>query len=209
MLPELAPSPPIGIPAGLVSRRPDVRAAQLGLEASGYRVAAARGAFLPQIVLTGSTGSSAERFAGLFASGFGLWSIGGMLIQPIFDGGRLAARLEQRKGERDEAIGRFAEVALQAMFETETALAADRDLAAREAAYLGSAQEAEQAVDIFTLRYQAGVDSFFNVLEVQQRALNARSAWLATRRERLANRIDLHLALGGGFSGMPGASGPT
>ena len=95
------------------------------------------------------------------------------------------------------------------MFETETALAADRDLAAREAAYLGSAQEAEQAVDIFTLRYQAGVDSFFNVLEVQQRALNARSAWLATRRERLANRIDLHLALGGGFSGMPGASGPT
>ena len=115
----------------------------------------------------------------------------------------MRAQVDQREGERDEALERFAETALQALFEVETALAIDGSLARREAAFLAAADAAEQSVDISTKRYRAGIEPFFNVLETQQRALDARSAFLSTRRARLNNRVDLHLALGGGFTGLP------
>lgn len=203
MLPPVAPLPATGVPAELLDRRPDVRSARLALEAAGYRVQAAEASFLPSLTLTGSAGASAASFANLFDPAFFLWSIAGRLLQPIFQGGRLRAQLEFREGERDEAIEAYAEIALQALFETETALAVDGLLAEQEAAFDASAGAAEQATDISVLRFRAGVDSFFNVLESQQRALAARSGYLAARRARLFNRVDLHLALGGGLEEDP------
>lgn len=208
-LPELPAPPATGVPSELLARRPDVAAAELRLQAAGFRIDAAKRSFLPSLTLDGSAGSSSASFSNLFSSNFFIWSIAGRLLQPIFQGGRLRAQLDQRKGERDEAIEAYAEVALQALFEAETALAIDSNLARREAAFLASAEAAEQSVDISTKRYRAGIEPFFNVLETQQRALTARSAYLATRRERLANRVDLHLALGGGFeeNESPSSSG--
>ncbi len=198
-LPALPPVPATGLPSELLARRPDVAAADLQLQAAGYRLDAAKRSFLPSLSLSGAAGSSAGSFANLFDSSFFIWSIAGQLLQPIFQGGRLRAQVDQREGEQDEALERYAEIALQALFEVETALAIDSNLAAREAAFLAAAEAAEQSLDISTKRYQAGIEPFFNVLETQQRALNARSAYLSTRRDRLFNRVDLHLALGGGF----------
>lgn len=198
-LPALPPVPATGLPSELLSRRPDVAAADLQLQSAGYRLDAAKRSFLPSLSLNGSAGTSAGSFANLFDGSFFIWSIAGQLLQPIFQGGRLRAQVDQRKGEQDEALERYAEVALQALFEVETALAIDSNLAAREAAFLAAADAAEQSLDISTKRYRAGIEPFFNVLETQQRALNARSAYLSTRRDRLFNRVDLHLALGGGF----------
>lgn len=198
-LPALPAPPATGVPSELLARRPDVAAAELQLQAAGFRIDVAKRSFLPSLTLDGSAGTSAASFSNLFSGNFFIWSIAGQLLQPIFQGGRLRARLDQRKGERDEAIEAYAEVALQALFEAETALAIDSNLARREAAFLAAADAAEQSLDISTKRYRAGIEPFFNVLETQQRALNARSAYLATRRERLTNRVNLHLALGGGF----------
>lgn len=202
-LPQLPPVPATGVPAELLARRPDIAAAELRLKAAGYRVDAAKRSFLPSLILDGSAGNSAASFANLFDGNFFIWSIAGQLLQPIFQGGRLRAQVDQREGERDETLERFAETALQALFEVETALAIDGSLARREAAFLAAADAAEQSVDISTKRYRAGIEPFFNVLETQQRALDARSAFLSTRRARLNNRVDLHLALGGGFTGLP------
>ncbi|MEP2989855.1 MAG: efflux transporter outer membrane subunit [Parasphingorhabdus sp.] len=202
-LPALPPVPATGLPSELLSRRPDVAAADLQLAAAGYRLDAAKRSFLPSLSLNGSAGTSAGSFANLFDGGFFIWSIAGQILQPIFQGGRLRAQLDQREGEQDEALERYAEVALQALFEVETALAIDSNLAAREAAFLAAADAAEQSLNISTKRYRAGIEPFFNVLETQQRALNARSAYLSTRRDRLFNRVDLHLALGGGLEDIP------
>lgn len=198
-LPDLPALPATGVPSELLARRPDVAAADLQLQASGFRIDAAQRSFLPSLFLDGSAGTSGASFANLFDGSLFIWSIAGRLLQPIFQGGRLRAQLDQRKGERDEAIESYAEVALNALFEVETALAIEKNLAARETAFLASADAAEQSVVISTKRYRAGIESFFNVLEAQQRALNARSAYLSTRRDRLTNRVNLHLALGGGF----------
>lgn len=199
-LPAVPPPPPAGIPADLLVRRPDIAAAELTLHAAGYRLEASRRSFLPSIPLTGSVGTASQDIGRLFDGGSLVWTIAGQLLQPIFQGGRLRAQVRSAEGQRDEAIEAYAETALQALAEVETALAIEQVLARREAASESAAQAAERAVQIAFNRYREGLDPFLNVLEAQQRALDGRSAQIAARRARLDNRIDLHLALGGDFS---------
>lgn len=199
-LPPVPPAPPAGLPAELLTRRPDLRAAELGLLASELRYTAARRALLPGISLTASSGVASNELNNLLSGGSVVWSIGGRLLQPIFQAGRVRAQVQAIEGQRDEAIQAYADTALQAFAEVETALAVDAFLAEREAAFERAAGDAEGAVDISFNRYREGIDPFLAVLESQQRALDSRSAYLSVRRARLENRIDLHLALGGGFS---------
>ncbi|MBZ6379602.1 hypothetical protein B5C34_15640 [Pacificimonas flava] len=201
-LPEVPPPPPAGLPAELLLRRPDVRAAEHAMLAAGFRVTAAKRSFLPSIALTGSGGTTSSELGNLLDGDFLVWSIAGQLLQPVFQGGRLRAQLAAAEGARDEAVEAYAEVVLQALFEVETALAVEDELRRREEALAAASEAAEAAVDVSFNRYRAGIDPFLTVLESQQRALDARSAFLAARNARLANRIDLHLALGGGF-GVP------
>lgn len=210
-LPEVPAAPAAGIPADLLARRPDVRAAELGLLSAGYQLGAAERSFLPSLSLTGSAGFSASALAELFTSGNFIWSIAGRALQPIFQGGRLVAQVDIAEGQRDEALGAYAETALQALAEVESALAVDSLMTRRESALSTSAQAAEEAVTVSFNRYLQGIDPFLNVLESQQRALDGRSAQITARHARIENRIALHLALGGGFDSpaAPGSSAPS
>ncbi len=200
VLPAVPPLPGAGVPAGLLARRPDILAADWNLQAAGYRLGAAQRSFLPSLTLAASAGSVGSELSELFSSGNVIWSIAGRVLQPIFQGGRLRAQVEVVEGQRDEALSAYAETALAALAEVETALAVDEYLARREAALALSASAAEEAVRVSFNRYLQGIDPFLNVLESQQRALDGRSAAIAARQTRLDNRVDLHLALGGGFA---------
>lgn len=198
-LPPIPAAPPAGLPAELLLRRPDISAAERNLRATGLRTEAARKAFLPAITLTGSAGRQSSELDNLLDGGFSVWSIAGQIVQPIFQGGRLSASLDLAEARQREAAEAYAETVLQALREVENALAADRYLADREASLLRAAEAAENAQRIAFNRYAQGLTPFITVLESQQRALDTRSAWIAARRARLDNRVDLHLALGGGF----------
>ena len=198
-LPEVAPAPAAGVPAELLMRRPDVRAAELALIGAGYQLGAAKRSFLPSFSLTGSGGYSGSEFSELFNSSNLVWSIGGRIVQPIFQGGRLIAQVDAVEGQRDETLGAYVETALNALAEVESRLAVESLLARREQALDSSATAAEEAVRVSYSRYQQGIDPFLNVLESQQRALDGRSAHITARHARIENRIALHLALGGGF----------
>ena len=203
MLPDVPSQPSTGIPAELLARRPDVRAAELGLLSAGYQLGAAQRSFLPSLSLSGSAGYAGSELSDLFSSGNLIWSIAGRLLQPVFQGGRLIAQVDITEGQRDEALHTYAETALNALSEVETALAVDTLLAQREAALASSAQAAEQAVTTSYNRYSQGIDPFLPVLESQQRELDSRSAHITAHFARLENRIALHLALGGGFENEP------
>lgn len=205
-LPDVPPAPAAGVPADLLARRPDVRAAELALLSAGYQLGAAERSFLPTLSLTGSAGYGAGSLSDLVSSGNFIWSIAGRALQPVFQGGRLVAQVDVSEGRRDEALGAYAETALGALAEVESALAVDTLLARRETALEASARSAEDAVNVSFNRYRQGIDPFLNVLESQQRALDGRSAQISARYARLENRIALHLALGGGFEN---ASPPT
>lgn len=199
ILPAVPSSPPVGLPVDLLTRRPDVAAAEFNLRAAGYRTASARRSLLPSLSLTGSAGTASDALGDLLDGDFFVWSIAGGLLQPIFQGGRLRAQVRLAEGQRDEAMELYADTLLTALSEVETALAVDGDLAEREAALARAADASQRSVNISFNRYRAGIDPFLTVLQSQQGALDARSAVIATRRVRLENRVALHLALGGGF----------
>jgi NodT family efflux transporter outer membrane factor (OMF) lipoprotein len=198
-LPPVPPQPPAGLPAELLGRRPDVTASLLALKAVGFRLTAAERSFLPSLTLTGSAGTSSTALSRLFDPATFIWSIAGRLLQPIFEGGRLRARFELRAGERDEALQRYADTVLTALSEAETALAVEQFLAGQEQELTAASAAAERAVEISRNRYEVGKEPMLTLLESERRALDARSSLLAVHRARLANRVDLHLALGGGF----------
>lgn len=201
-LPGLPPMPPTGLPAELLARRPDVEAAARSVRATGLRSVSARRALLPGIRLTGSFGTQSNELKDLLDGNFSVWSIAGQLLQPVFQGGRLRANIELSDAVQREAVQTYAQTALQAFSEVETALASDEFILQREAALNRAAEAAQRAETIAFNRYKQGITPFLTVLESQRRSLDARSAFLAARRARLDNRIDLHLALGGGFDAV-------
>src|SRR5690606_2257971 len=142
------------------------------------QVQAAQRSFLPAISLNGSAGYAGSELAQLFSSGNFIWSIAGRILQPVFQGGRLTAQVDITEGQRDEALHSYAETALNALAEVETALAVDTLLARRSVALDASATSAEEAVKVSYNRYFQGIDPFVNVLESQQRALDNRSAYI-------------------------------
>ena len=199
----LPPAVPVGLPAELLVRRPDLAAAERRLAAAGLGVSEARAALLPRISLTGSAGRSSEELDDLLDSDFSVWSLAAGVLQPIFQGGRLRAAVDLAEANQREALEGYAAAALTAFSEVELALAADRYLAEQVAALAEAAEQAAGARDLAEERYLAGLVDYLTVLDGQRRAFAAESSLIAARRERLAARVDLHLALGGGFATEP------
>lgn len=198
-LPSLPQSIPVGIPADLLSRRPDLIVAERKLAASAQELVATRKDLLPKISLTASGGSSSQDFNNLLDSNFSIWSLGGNLTQPIFQGGRILANIERSKALREQAIANYRATALQAFLEVESTLAAERYLQQEQAQLLLASNEAEATEALAWQRYRDGTADFLNVLNSQRSAVAARSRLISLRNLLLQNRIDLYLALGGPF----------
>jgi NodT family efflux transporter outer membrane factor (OMF) lipoprotein len=198
----LATPPPVptGVPSEIVTRRPDLAAAEARLAAAGFEVAAARAALYPRVSLTGSAGRSSEELEDLLDDDFTVWSIAGNLLQPILQGGRLRAGVDLARASQAEATALYAGEVLEAFREVETSLGADSYLAARGSALETAAAEARAALALAEERYRLGLQDFLSVLEAQRRLYDAESLLLEVRRARLDARVDLILALGGGFA---------
>jgi NodT family efflux transporter outer membrane factor (OMF) lipoprotein len=198
-LPDTPGPVPAGLPAELLARRPDLLAAERRLAAADQRYRAARRALYPRLTLTASGGTATESLGDLLDGDFRVWSLLAGLTQPLFQGGRLRANVESADATTREALERFVGGVLYAFAEVESALAAERFLAQQEVHLADAAAQLVAARRLAEERYRSGVGIYLVVLESQSRALTAESELLTLRRRRLDNRVDLHLALGGGF----------
>jgi multidrug efflux system outer membrane protein len=198
-LPELPAPPPAGLPAEIVSRRPDLVAAERRLAANDQYLKSAKRALYPRLSLTGSGGTLALQIADLLDGDFGVWTLAANLTQPLFQGGRLRAGVESADAGKDEALARYVSSVLQAYREVESALAAEEFLHGQIAALEEGAKQTIAAQRLSEQRYAQGVGGYLVVLESQTRAVSSQSELLSARRALLDNRVDLHLALGGGF----------
>ncbi len=198
-LPDTPAPVPAGLPAELVGRRPDVVAAERFVAADLERLKVARADLYPRLSLTASGGTSTRSLTDLLNGDFGVWSLVGNLTQPLFQGGRLRGAVDQAKARTDESLANYAGVALQAYAEVETTLAAESLLESQERHLTEAAEQSTAAARLADDRYIAGLSDYISVLESQRQAVNSQSALIAARRQRLDNRVDLHLALGGGF----------
>ena len=199
MFPDVVEQIPVGLPAALLERRPDLLAAEARMDAQGQRALAANKNRLPTLSLSGSIGRSGSDIDNLGDPDFGVWSIFGGLAAPIFNFGRLEA--EQIRGQaqyRQAALG-YVSTALRAFNEVEGFLAGEVYLDERLTAAIAAEQAAVEAERISWERYRSGLVDIVTVLDSQRRADNARRDVISLRAQKLQNRIDLHTALGGDF----------
>lgn len=206
-LPPVPESVPAGLPADLIARRPDLMLAERQLAAAGARVGVAKKARYPAIRLTGSGGTASAKLTDLLDGDFIVWSLASSLLQPLFQGGRLRAGVDLAEANRDQVLANFAGRALRAYGEVETALAADGLLKRREAALLEASTQAAAARELAESRYHGGLSDVITMLDAQRRAFDSEGQYLAVRRQRLDARVDLYLALGGGFERMTTETG--
>ena len=199
-LPRVPGGVPAGIPSGLLSRRPDLLALERRLAGQRARLLQAKLSLLPKISLSGSTGTSTRELRDIVNQDFSVWSLGANLLQPIFQGGRLLAGIDLADSNLREALETYAKGALRAFGEVETTLALENFLARREAALSRAVEQSQAARELAEDRYARGLDGIITLLSAQRDAFRSESQLLQIRRLRLDARVDLHLALGGGFS---------
>lgn len=200
-LPVLNRDVPAGLPSDLLTRRPDLIAAERRLAAAIEEEKIARKGFLPQIRLTGNYGVNSQELENLLEPTSVAWTLASNLTQPIFNGGRLWGTWNLRRAQSRLALSQYARTALQAFLEVESALQSEQSLNTQVEALGNSADENEKAADLAWKNYERGLtDSIITVLEARRRASNTRSQYLQTRRRHLQNRVDLHTALGGPFN---------
>ena len=199
-LPAVNGAVPAGLPANLIAQRPDLVAAERRLAAADRRLVSARRALLPSISLTASTGRSSSALSDLLDGDFSVWNLVGNISQPLLHGGRLRAGVDQAAGAANGALYSYAQSALRAYGEVETRLNAEVFLADQEQALATAATEATAARVLAEERYAKGLSDLITLLESQRRAFDAQSRLLNIKRLRLDARVDLYLALGGGFN---------
>ena len=198
-LPTISEQVPVGLPADLIARRPDLIAAERRLAGSHARLVAARRSLYPRISLTASTGTSSQALGDLLNGDFSVWNVVGNLVQPILQGGRIRGNINLAKSQSQESLAIYAQSVLRAYADVELALASESFLSKREQALQSATDQALAARKLAEDRYDRGLTDLITMLSAQRAAYQSESLLLSVRRLRLDARIDLHLALGGEF----------
>lgn len=199
----LPPPVPAGLPSQLLERRPDVVAAERRVAVAFDRVGEAKAALLPRIALTAGGSSISSDLFVLQDRNNPAWGFGANLLAPLYQGGALRAQVEIRSAEQQAAIAAYAAVGQRAFGEAENALAAEFALADRAEALAAQVRASARALELAQVQYRVGSIDLRTVQSKQMALYSARSAQLRVQAEQRAQRINLHLALGGSFDDAP------
>ena len=193
-----------GLPSELLRRRPDIFQAERAVISSDASLAAARDQLLPSVKLTGSAGVGAFTLSQLVQSPLSLWSIGGSILSPILDGGRLRAQTDVAASARDRAVFAYENTVRTAFMEADNGLVAVQKL--EEQATEASARQvaAAEALRIAHNRYSNGYASYLEELDAQRTRYSADVSLLQLRTSLLTAHVDLYRALGGGWGANGG-----
>lgn len=198
-LPSLEPVP-VGLPAALLERRPDVRAAEFSLRAANERIGASVAQLYPGLVLSASYGSSSASWTDLWKSFAETWSVLFNVTQPIFEGGRLRAQVRAAEAAYEAQAATYGATVLTAMREVEDALVGEKYLRAQLEYAERQLAESREAEVLARRRYEQGVESILTVLESERQSLAAEEQVAILQGRIWTTRVNLHLALGGDWT---------
>jgi NodT family efflux transporter outer membrane factor (OMF) lipoprotein len=191
------------LPSELLRRRPDIAAAERAVAAADASLAAARDQLLPSFQFSLSTTAYGTGIANLLSSPAGLWNLGGSVLAPIFDAGRLRAQADIAASLRDRAIFAYETAVRNAFAETENALASIRLQNEQIIEAELRRQASGEALRIAHNRYLNGYASYLEELDAQRNLFNAETNVLQLRATLLGAHVDLYRALGGGWTTKP------
>jgi outer membrane protein, multidrug efflux system len=199
-LDNFPPDVPAGLPSELLERRPDVIAAQQRVAAAFSLYKQAQAARLPKISLTASGSHFTSDFFVLQDRDNPVWSAGGTVFAPLFQGGALKAQAEIRSAEQKQAMALYVTTALKAFSDVENALSSEFALQEREKILASAVVDAKQALSLSEIRYRVGSGDLRGVQQQQLAYHTSRMTLLRVQTERRVQRVNLHLALGGDFA---------
>jgi NodT family efflux transporter outer membrane factor (OMF) lipoprotein len=195
---------PAGLPLEMLERRPDMVAAERRVAAAFNRVGEAKAARLPRVILNANVAVISSDIVELkndFDNPTG--GLGARLIAPIYQGGALQTQVEIRTLEQKESIAEYARLALRALGDVESSLAAAQTLADRDRLLQRAVTDNQRALELAQTSYRVGSADLRAVQQQQLSLHSSRLALLRVRSEQLAQRVNLHLALGGSFQAPP------
>lgn len=199
-LPELPPRPALGVPAGMVRRRPDVRAAHLAVLAADRDLAVAIARRYPSVRLRLDASTVEDQVADLFDDWLALFGVD--VIGPIFDGGRREAAADAARAARAERVSLYGEVILAAFGEVVDAVARESARAERIDRLGTQLDLARRTSERLNREYLNGDISYIDVLDALTTEQRLQRELVRARSARIADRIGLHRALAGGWPGV-------
>lgn len=205
----VAPTVAPGMPAALLTRRPDIAAAEANLVAAHASLDAARAAFLPAIGLTGSGGYASSQIGNLINPSNLAWNIGASLLQTIFDAGAKTSQADIARGREMELVANYRSTVFNALSDVESSLGQVSSLADQERLTTDQVNAAAEAFRISELQYREGVADLLAVLQSQQQLFTSQDTLVQIKLARLQSNISLYRALGGGWSVESDRDAPT
>lgn len=201
-LAEVAPLAPVpaGLPSEVLTRRPDVLAAEHQLKSANANIGAARARHFPSISITGVLGTASNEVNGLFSTGSGMWSFAPQITLPIFQAGAISAGVKVAESDRNIMVAQYEKAVQTAFREVSNALAQGSSLTEQVQAQTSLATASAKSYELSTLRYEAGVDGFLSKLDAQRSFATARQSLISARLSRRTSTMTLYKALGGGWT---------
>ena len=190
---------PAGVPADLLERRPDVRAAEELARAAVMQVGVARSTQFPSINLLGVIGLNSRDSTELFTADGRTWSLGGNLLGPLIDLGKSWSRTDAAEAAAEQALKNYEGVVLQSVREVEDAIVSVRTFHEEHRVRRIQLTAARSADMLSRRRYDDGVTSYLEVLSTQESLFSAELAHSNTQQRYLSSIVQLYKALGGGW----------
>jgi NodT family efflux transporter outer membrane factor (OMF) lipoprotein len=193
------PPVPLGMPSDLLERRPDVATAERTMAQQNALVGVAKTAFYPQFTIFGSGGFQSTTISSLITAPSAFWSLGGDLLQPIFNGGRNRANLAAQKSVYDESVANYRESVLTAFQQVEDGLSGLNTLSQAAESQAAAVTDARRALEIANNRYSGGLTTFLDVITAQSVLLSNERLSTQLLGQQMVTSVYLVKALGGGW----------
>jgi NodT family efflux transporter outer membrane factor (OMF) lipoprotein len=202
------PAIPVGLPAQLLERRPDVAGAERRMAQANAQIGIATAAFFPNVTLTAGAGFESTSFLDWLTWPSRFWSVGPALALTLFDAGLRRATVEQYQASFNQAVASYRGTVLTAFQQVEDNLAALRILAREILQQDTAVESAARNLRIATARYRAGIDPYLNVITAQTTLLSNQQTAVTLRRQQMTASVQLVEALGGSWnvSDLPSAT---
>lgn len=193
------PKLPLGVPADVLTRRPDIMAAEQDLVAANARIGVAKTGYFPTLSLSALLGLGADDTRWLFAETARTGSLGLGLAGTVFDAGKTAATIRESEANAREAALRYQQTVLNALVEVETALSTQDKARAREAAVGRVLAVREEVARLSRVRYEGGESALPEVLNAELEVIDARTNRLESQRDTLLALVAVYKTMGGGW----------
>jgi len=193
------PPVPLGMPSDLLERRPDVATAERTMAQQNALVGVAKTAFYPQLTISGNGGFQSTSISSLITVPSAFWSLGGDLLQPIFNGGRNRANLAAQKSAYDESVANYRESVLTAFQQVEDGLSGLNSLSQAAESQAAAVTDARRALEIANNRYSGGLTTFLDVITAQSVLLTNERLSTQLLGQQMVTSVYLVKALGGGW----------